>query len=50
MRRTHNDDAIRAAFDRFHSTARTDRKAAVTQLHKDMKRAGGPVPQEEDEK
>lgn len=49
MRRTPNDDAVRAAFDRFHATASTNRKAAVSQLHTDMKRAGGPVPQEADE-
>ncbi|MYR43119.1 hypothetical protein [Streptomyces sp. SID5910] len=42
------DAATRAAFDRFHATARTDRKAAVAQLHTDMKRAGGPVPQDEE--
>lgn len=48
MRRNPNDDAIRAAFDRFHATASTSRKAAVEQLHTDMKRAGGPVPQEEE--
>ncbi|MFG3014362.1 hypothetical protein ACGFZB_28870 [Streptomyces cinerochromogenes] len=50
MSRNSRDAAIRAAFDRFHATAPTNRKAAVTQLHKDMKRAGGPVPQKEDER
>ncbi|MFB7114095.1 hypothetical protein [Streptomyces sp. NPDC056291] len=49
MRRTTRDDAVQAAFDRFHTTAPTNRKAAVTQLHKDMKNAGGPTPQKEDE-
>lgn len=48
MRRNPNDDKVRAAFDRFHTTAPTNRKAAVEQLHKDMKRAGGPVPQDEE--
>lgn len=48
MRRTSRDDAVRAAFDRFHTTAPTNRKAAVEQLHKDMQRAGGPVPQDEE--
>jgi hypothetical protein len=48
MRRNPNDTAIRAAFDRFHVTASTSRKAAVAQLHTDMKRAGGPVPQDEE--
>lgn len=43
------DDSVRAAFDRFHATASTNRKAAVEQLHNDMKRAGGPVPTQEDE-
>lgn len=46
---TRRDDAVKAAFDRFHATARTDRKRAVTGLHEDMQRAGGPVPQAEDE-
>jgi hypothetical protein len=48
MRRTRNDSAVRAAFDRFHATASTNRKAAASQLHTDMKRAGGPVPQDEE--
>ncbi|MGV9546798.1 hypothetical protein [Streptomyces ardesiacus] len=48
MRHNPNDDAVRAAFDRFHATASTSRKAAVAQLHTDMKRAGGPVPQDEE--
>ncbi len=48
MRHHTNDTAIRAAFDRFHATASTSRKSAVEQLHTDMKRAGGPVPQEEE--
>lgn len=48
MKRNPNDDAIRAAFDRFHATASTNPKAAVEQLHTDMKRAGGPVPQDEE--
>ncbi|MBT2412696.1 hypothetical protein J7I94_19380 [Streptomyces sp. ISL-12] len=48
MRRNPNDDAIRAAFDRFHTTASTSRKAAVAQLHTDMKRAGGPVPEKDE--
>lgn len=48
MRRQPNDDDVRAAFDRFHATASTNRKAAVSRLHTDMKRAGGPVPKEED--
>jgi hypothetical protein len=47
-KRASNDDAVRAAFDRFHATASTNRKAAGEQLHKDMKRAGGPVPQDEE--
>ncbi|WNA15405.1 hypothetical protein SAMYPH_74 [Streptomyces phage Samy] len=48
MKHNPNDSAIRAAFDRFHTTASTSRKSAVAQLHTDMKRAGGPVPQEEE--
>jgi hypothetical protein len=48
MRRNPNDAAIRAAFDRFHVTASTSRKAAVTQLHTDMKCAGGPVLEEDE--
>lgn len=48
MRHNPNDDAVRAAFDRFHATASTNRKAAVAQLHTDMRRAGGPVPQDEE--
>ncbi len=48
MRRTPNDDAVRAAFDRFHATAPADRKTAVDNLHTDMQRAGGPVPQDEE--
>ncbi|MER7922122.1 hypothetical protein ABTY96_03125 [Streptomyces sp. NPDC096057] len=49
MRRTPNDFAVKAAFDRFHATSTTNRKSAVSQLHTDMKRAGGPVPKEGDE-
>ncbi|WP_157882409.1 hypothetical protein [Streptomyces silvensis] len=49
MKRTPNDDAVRDAFDRFHATASTNRRAAVEQLQADMKRAGGPVPANEDE-
>lgn len=48
MRRTPNDANVRAAFDRFHATASTNRKSAVSRLHTDMKRAGGPVPQDEE--
>jgi hypothetical protein len=48
MRHTADDAAIRAAFDRFHVTSTTNRRAAVTQLHTDMKRAGGPVPKDEE--
>ncbi|WP_406161076.1 hypothetical protein [Streptomyces canus] len=48
MRRTSNDSAVRAAFDRFHTTAPTNRKSAVEQLHKDMERAGGPTPKDEE--
>ncbi|MEU3285633.1 hypothetical protein [Streptomyces longwoodensis] len=48
MRRTPNDSDVKAAFDRFHATASTSRKAAVSQLHTDMKRAGGPVPKDEE--
>lgn len=48
MRRTAKDDAVRAAFDRFHATASTNRKSAVSQLHTDMKRAGGPTPKDEE--
>lgn len=47
MKRIARDTAVKAAFDRFHVTASTSRKAAATQMHKDMKRAGGPVPSEE---
>lgn len=50
MRRTTRDDNVKAAFDRFHATSRTDREAAERQLRKDMKRAGGPVPRKEDER
>jgi hypothetical protein len=50
VRCTPNDSAVRAAFDRFHTTAPTNRKSAVEQLHSDMKRAGGPVPTQEEEK
>jgi hypothetical protein len=46
---TQRDSAVRAAFDRFHATSRTNRKTAVTQLHTDMQRAGGPVPEREEE-
>lgn len=49
MRRTANDSAVRAAFDRFHATAPTSRKSAVEQLHNDMHRAGGPTPKDEEE-
>jgi methionyl-tRNA synthetase len=48
MKRTPNDSAVKAAFDRFHATTSTSRKAAVAQLHTDMKRAGGPVPKDEE--
>lgn len=48
MRRTANDTDVRAAFDRFHATSTTNRKSAASQLHTDMKRAGGPVSKEED--
>jgi len=48
MRRTPNDSAVKAAFDRFHATSTTNRKSAVSQLHTDMKRAGGPVPKDEE--
>lgn len=48
MRHHPNDTAIRAAFDRFHATASTNRKSTVAQLHKDMARAGGPMPKEEE--
>jgi hypothetical protein len=48
MRRTPNDSAVRAAFDRFHATSTTNRKSAVSQLHTDMTRAGGPVPPKEE--
>ncbi|MEU3986134.1 hypothetical protein AB0F77_39765 [Streptomyces sp. NPDC026672] len=48
MRRTTNDAAVRAAFDRFHATSTTNRKSAVAQLHTDMKRASGPVPDDEE--
>jgi hypothetical protein len=44
------DDAVRAAFDRFHTTSTTNRKSAVAQLHNDMKRAGGPVPARDEER
>ncbi|MET7939697.1 hypothetical protein [Streptomyces sp. NPDC005302] len=44
------DDAVKAAFDRFHTTSTTNRKSAVSQLHTDMKRAGGPVPARDEEK
>ncbi|MCQ6554737.1 hypothetical protein NPS70_16245 [Streptomyces sp. C10-9-1] len=47
MRHNSRDDKVKAAFDRFHTTAPTNRRAAVEQLHRDMKRAGGPVPEEE---
>ncbi|MET9126957.1 hypothetical protein [Streptomyces sp. NPDC004528] len=48
MKRTANDAAVRAAFDRFHATSATNRKSAVSQLHTDMKRAGGPTPKDEE--
>lgn len=48
MKRTTRDNDVKAAFDRFHATSSTNRKSAVSQLHTDMKRAGGPVPKEED--
>lgn len=48
MRRTANATDVRAAFDRFHATASTNRKSAVSQLHTDMKRAGGPTPRDEE--
>jgi hypothetical protein len=50
VRSNPNDAAIRAAFDRFHATSTTNRKSAVSQLHTDMKKAGGPVPSKEEEK
>jgi hypothetical protein len=50
MRRTPNDSAVRAAFDRFHATASTNRKSAVEKLHNDMQRAGGPTPTRDEEK
>jgi hypothetical protein len=48
MRRNTRDTDVRAAFDRFHATASTNRKSAVSQFHTDMKRAGGPTPKEEE--
>jgi hypothetical protein len=48
MRRTTRDDRVKAAFDRFHATSTTNRKSAVSQLHTDMKKAGGPVPSKEE--
>jgi hypothetical protein len=50
MSRTTRDAAVQAAFDRFHTTATTSRKAAVSQLHTDMRKAGGPTPTREEEK
>jgi hypothetical protein len=50
MKRTTRDDAVQAAFDRFHATAPTSRKAAVSQLHTDMRKAGGPTPTRDEEK
>jgi hypothetical protein len=44
------DAAIQAAFDRFHDTATTNRRSAVSQLHTDMRKAGGPAPTREEEK
>ncbi|MFF1684456.1 MULTISPECIES: hypothetical protein [unclassified Streptomyces] len=46
MSRNTRDGAVRAAFDRFHAS--TDRRAAVAQLHTDMRRAGGPTPKDEE--
>jgi hypothetical protein len=48
MKRTTRDNDVRAAFDRFHATASTNRKSAVSQLHTDMKRAGGPTQKDEE--
>ncbi|MFF1625621.1 hypothetical protein [Streptomyces sp. NPDC058272] len=48
MVRNSRDDDVKAAFDRFHATSGTNRKSAVSQLHTDMKRAGGPTPKEEE--
>jgi hypothetical protein len=50
MTRNTRDAAIQAAFDRFHDTATTNRRSAVSQLHTDMRKAGGPAPTREEEK